>query len=271
MSDLINCFRDHLEVNPFISASETLSLSVEPAGKGTYRGVNFTTSPAVVSPHIGLTHCESALHVYCREAASSLSEVLASKAEYGHELRALHIKVNTTPCNSFIYETSEAEPGTSIYVTRFGEEDTYAIYSAAEPQEGMYDQDRIVTKEAVMEAVAAVDNAAGVQPTVVLIDIIGEEECMKDWAFLSNDAVFYLINELCASVIVANTPSIDRESDGGYVPNHKTIFEVKSNLVVELAKLSHLPAQYGSVLLNITPHDTYADCGPCRVQFRPDA
>jgi hypothetical protein len=229
--------------------------------------VNFTTSPTEISPHIGLTHCESSLHVFCRESASSLSDVLAAKAEYCQELSALHIKVQPVACNSFMYETEFAE--NDIYVTRFGEDDSYAIYATAEPGESYYDADRIVTKEAVMEAIAAASNNAGVQPKVVLIDILGEEECMKDWAFLSTEAMYYLIHEVFASVIVVNTPSIDRESDGGYVPNHKIVFERKSNLVVELAKLSHLPAQYGSVLLNVAPHDTYADCGPCRVQFRP--
>ena len=104
---------------------------------------------------------------------------------------------------------------------------------------------------------------------VLLIDLLGEEDCMANWAYLTNEAMKYIVQELGVEVVVVNTASVDRESDGGFVPNHKIIFENRHHLVIELAKLSQLDASLGSVMLNIEPHDTYADCGPSKLQFTP--
>lgn len=259
---MIACYREiESSDTPFIPESLSLSLSVSETKDGSYRGVNFTNSADNVSPHIHQTHCESALHVFCKDIESSLADILTSKPELKLELDALHIKVRPTPLADI---SLQVECQDDVYKVSF-ESDSYCIFSEKAVTPESFSAERVVLEHDVKSAVA---RCGGRRPfKVLLIDIIGEENCMKDWAFLSNEAAHYIVYELGAEIVVLNTPSIDRESDGGYVPNHKIVFENRHNLVVELALLSHLQEQYGSVLLNIAPHDTYSDCGACRLEF----
>lgn len=257
-----NCHRlINSAATPFIPESLSLSLTVSATPDGSCRGVNFTNSADNISPHIHQTHCESALHVYCKDIKSSLSDILLSKPSLTSKLEALHIKVQPTGLSTQVLHVSCQE---SVYKVAFGA-DSYSIFSEKPVASETFAAERVVLRSNVEEAVA---RCGARRPfKVLLIDLLGEEDCMKDWAFLSNEATEYIVHELGVEVVVLNTPSIDRESDGGYVPNHKIVFENRSNLVVELALLSHLQEQYGSVLLNIEPHDTYADCGACGLQF----
>lgn len=269
---MIDCFRTLEGETPFISADQTLTLGVEQVtgGSGGYRGVCFSTKPDDVSPHISMTHCECALHVFCREVSSSLSDVLSGKPEYGSELPALHIKVKPVNCAELGYAIEEEEA--CVKTARFDDQESYSIFYEGLLPPNYFDADRVVTKAEVAAAVARASGDRGHEgkAKVMLVDLVGEEDCMKSWAFMTNDATNYLVNEMGADVLVLNTPSIDRESDGGHVPNHKIIFELRHNLVVELARLAHLPEGTGTVLLNVEPHNTYADCGACRVQYNPD-
>ena len=145
----------------------------------------------------------------------------------------------------------------------------------------------------------------------VLLNLEGEEEQMSNWAFLTNTAVEYLASEIpriifstagAASqdngtsphlptttgertpplVVALNTASIDRENDGGLVPNHKTVFGGCScSLVVELASFRGVPvlnvdsttatatsaARRGIARLNVKPSELYLDCGPCELSL----
>ncbi|KAJ1426933.1 hypothetical protein B484DRAFT_431661 [Ochromonadaceae sp. CCMP2298] len=262
---MIDCYRD-LEnaVTPFIPVSESLSLAVTKSGDS-YRGVNFTTTAENVSPHIYQTHCESALHVFCRDVASSLADVLAQKEELQGLLSAHHIKVEPTSADSIMVELTFAADGV-VRISYGGDEYCVLPRDGSQTTVQSFSDDRIVTKRAVQDALGGA--ISGGEVKVLLIDIVGEEECIANWAFPSTDAVRYLM-DLGVEVLVLNTPSIDRENDGGYVPNHKIVFEQKQRLVVELARLAHVPCGAGTALLNVRPHDTYADCGPCHVQFTP--
>jgi hypothetical protein len=264
---MIDCYRALGENTPFINVDQELSLEVHRTQKGGFRGVRFSTKPDNISPHISRTHCESSLHVLCRPIASSLADVVAAKPELNVIMPGLSIKAEPANCAEVGYTLEEKEDDEKIF--RF-ENDSYTIYSDRPVEHSSFQADRIVTKETVRTAVhRATGGATSQRVKVILIDLVGEEECMKGWAFLSNEATEYLVNELEVEVIVLNTPSIDRESDGGLVPNHKAVFSKKHNLVVELARLSHLGEGFGDVLLDIEPHNTYADCGACRVEFRP--
>lgn len=259
---MINCHREiKSNETPFIPEALSLSLRVTETQSGAYRGVNFTNSQDNISPHIHQTHCESSLHVFCKDVESSLSDILNGKPELRNELDCLHIKVRaTTLCDHVLHVECQDD----VYKVNFNL-DSYSVYSETPVSAESFAAERVIFREEVEAAVAR----CGVKRPfkVLLIDVVGEENCMKDWAFLSNEATNYIVHELGAEVVVLNTPSIDRESDGGFVPNHKIVFENRNNLVVELASLSHLQEQYGRVLLNVTPHDTYADCGACSLQF----
>lgn len=260
---MINCYRELQDNNPFIVKDLELSLSVKKVGEEKYQGVNFTNLIDNVSPHISQTHCECALHVFCREVASSLSDTLAAKIELLESLPALHIKVPTVAAAALLKSVTTAD---GVYTADFGG-DTYSIVSDSEVTATAFANDRVVTKASVEDAVKEHSKGGGFK--VLLIDLLGEEECMANWAYLTNEAMKYIVQELGVEVVVVNTASVDRESDGGYVPNHKLIFENRHHLVIELAKLSQLEASMGTVMLNIEPHNTYADCGPSKLQFTP--
>lgn len=257
-----DCFRESLQVSPFISKDLSLSLEVKKVGVNSYRGVKFTNAEDNISPHISLTHCECALHVLCREVASSLSDTLAAKPSLTGSLSALHIKVPTVNASSFDVSVSESD---GVYKAVFGD-DTYSLMSESVITVNTFAADRLVTKRSVQEALS---KFVTTDIVVLLLDIVGEEECMNNWAFLSNEAMQYIVEDLGVEVVVVNAPSVDRENDGGYVPNHKIIFENRNHLVIELAKLCHLTPSLGNVLLNVEPHNTYADCGASKLQFEP--
>lgn len=261
---MLDCFRALDGVTPFIDSKQQLTLEVKQTDGGEYRGVCFSTQPTQISPHISLTHCECSLHVYCRDVASSLSDVLVAKPELATDLFAVHIKAQPQKCIDLGYSVQTDEDGvtTAVYAA-----DKYTIYSESPVSSTHFDEDRIVTKATIQSGIQALQYTNN--PRVILIDIVGEENCMNNWAYMSNEAVAYLVNEVGVEVIVLNTASIDRESDGGHVGNHKIVFAKRNNLVVELARLSHLTAGCGTVRLNIEPHSSYADCGACRVQFQP--
>ena len=265
--NMINCHRDLIQPSPFVSQDVTLSLKVvETENKG-FQGVNFHTEPINISPHISQTHCESALHVYCRDVASSLSDILNSNSELSSELSALHIKVQSSICSEMTRSYFNIESGVTICRL---DQDSYSIYTTAtQNQNDILINDKIVTKLSVYNALKDIEKSMLHNVRVLLLDIIGEEDCMQNWAYMSNEAAEFIVKELGIGIIVLNTASIDREADGGCVTNHKAVFERRNNLIVELAKLSHLQPGYGTVLLNITPHNTYADCGSCRIQFKP--
>ncbi len=261
---MINCYRELQDNSPFIGKDVELSLPVKKVGEENYQGVNFTNVVDNVSPHISQTHCECALHVFCREVASSLSDTLAAKSELLQSLPALHIKVPTVSAAELLKSVSIVD---AVYIADFGA-DSYSIVSDNEVTTETFAHDRLVTKASVEDAVKV--HANGQLFKVLLIDLLGEEECMTNWAYLSNDAMKYIVQDLGVEVVVVNAASVDRESDGGFVPNHKIIFENRHHLVIELAKLSHLKASRGTVMLNIEPHNTYADCGPSKLQFTPN-
>jgi len=261
--EMLKCYRELVDKSPFIPKDLVLSISVEKVGDESYKGVNFANTVENISPHISQTHCECALHVYCREVASSLSDTLAAKDELTRSLPALHIKVAPVAAAGLIASTSTSD---GVHKAHFGT-DSYSILSGKEVTTDTFATDRIITLSAVQ---AAVGQHSESNFKVLLIDLIGEEEVMGNWAFLTNEAMSYIINDLGVEVVVVNTASVDRESDGGFVPNHKIIFENRHHLVIELAQLSHLEhGQLGIVLLNIEPHNTYADCGSSKLEFQP--
>eukprot|EP01032_Pedospumella_encystans_P024051 gene24050-27210_t len=260
---MINCYRELQDNNPFIGKDLELSLSVKKVGEEKYQGVNFTNLIDNVSPHISQTHCECALHVFCREVASSLSDTLAAKSELLESLPALHIKVPTVATAALLKSVTNVD---GVYTADFGV-DSYSIVSDNEVTAATFANDRVVTKASMEDAVKNHSNGGAFK--VLLIDLLGEEDCMTNWAYLTNEAMKYIVQELGVEVVVVNTASVDRESDGGFVPNHKIIFENRHHLVIELAKLSYLKASLGNVMLNIEPHNTYADCGPSKLQFTP--
>eukprot|EP00600_Ochromonadales_sp_CCMP1393_P014109 CAMPEP_0175007712 /NCGR_PEP_ID=MMETSP0005-20121125/6576_1 /TAXON_ID=420556 /ORGANISM="Ochromonas sp., Strain CCMP1393" /LENGTH=248 /DNA_ID=CAMNT_0016263209 /DNA_START=126 /DNA_END=872 /DNA_ORIENTATION=- len=237
---------------------------------GLSRGVNFSSNPENLSPHITQTHCESSLHVYCREIGTSLMDILHEKKELREPLSACFIRV--VPILAEGCTVHRHCDG--ICELRMGS-DKYSLgFSSDQDVQGqLFTSDRVVTKEILINAFAALDFHAhfGTKKeatNVLLIDIVGEEDCMSNWAYLTNDAVKYIVEEIGFQVVILNTASIDRENDGGMVPNHKIVFSARCNLVVELAKLSHLErAGTGTVMLNIQPHDTYSDCGQCLLEF----
>lgn len=262
---MTKCYRELVDKSPFIPKDLVLSISVEKVGEESYKGVNFSNAVENVSPHISQTHCECALHVFCREVATSLSDTLAAKEELTGVLSALHIKVSPVPAGSLITSITNSD---GVYKTHFGT-DSYSILSDKEVTAETFSSDRVVTLSAVQTAVG---QHAHANFKVLLIDLVGEEEVMGNWAFLTNEAMNYIVNDLGVEVVVVNAASVDRESDGGFVPNHKIIFENRHHLVIELAQLSHLEhGQLGTVLLNIEPHNTYADCGSSKLEFQPRA
>ena len=269
---MIPCYRNDLAVNPFIDSTQSLTLEVKKISAASYRGVTFSTQPDKQSPHISLTHCECALHVFCRDVASSLTDVLSAKPEFAGEIPALHIKVEPSRSKELGYTLRSLEGDEGVYTVVYGS-DAYSMHSADAMLENSFDSDRVVLRCAVESAVArAMKNSPHhIPPKVILLDIIGEEETMKNWAYMTNDAVSYLVQDVGVEVIVVNTPSVDRESDGGQVSNHKIVFDQqRNNLVIELAKLTHLQEGYGMAVLNVEPHDTYVDCGPSKLHFRPN-
>jgi hypothetical protein len=284
---MLDCYRS-LEgsESPFISQSSSLVLAVSKIKDECYRGVNFSTIAENVSPHIFQTHCESALHVYCREVASSLTEILQQNDFLTKELSSLHIKVSPTQLNPSDVEI--VDEGHNVFTMKFRGKDSYTLYSESKVTEENFATDRVVTCEELQAAVAQVIGDSPItcrssfgkdEFKVLLIDIVGFENCMTNWPYLSNTALQYIKDSFSSlQVVVLNTASIDRENDGGYVPNHKMHFsgdglngggKPGTNLVVELAHLEHLGQPgVGVSVLNITPHDTYQDCGPCRLQFK---
>ena len=276
---MIDCYR-HLQDSdhcPFITPLSNLTLCVQAHSNGQECGVNFCTCADNISPHIRETHCESSLHVYNPPKGLTLQAVLTSRPEYNNigGLMGLHIKVEATKCKDLLSDvvvSRRVEDGS--YEIRFQDTDKYYLYSSVD--EGIapdiFMTDRFVSRNQIERAIIMEkDNYAshGHAPSieVLLIDILDEEGTMSNWAYLSTDAMRFIVDE-GVQVVVVNTPSVDREVDGGCVSNHKAVFERPEGLVVELAQLSRLQrCGYGRVSLQITPHPTYLDCGPCHLSF----
>lgn len=273
--------------NPFISATETLTLKISPSADGGWSGVNFTTNPNDVSPHILQTHCECAMHIYPPAIAQPLSEVLSKGAEdLLGELPAMHIKVQPVSALSVKTIVSVTADDSDVFDICFGS-DHYFVRSR-EPgdvlTEAMFATDRVVTKgiieSALLEARKSMSDldmttralfGTMFAAPVLLVDMVGEGNQMNNWAYLTNTAVEYLVEECGVRVLVVNTASVDRENDGGFVPNHKAVFRNRSNLVIELADLSSVADNEvaGKAVLNVEPHNIYQDCGASKLEFTP--
>lgn len=271
---MIDCYRSlqGSDSSPFISRLSEMKLCVQALPSGHECGVNFCSCADNVSPHIIETHCESSLHVHNPPKGLSLQSVLDSRPEYSDgSLLALHIKVRATSCRVMSDVTVTKADDGSVEI-RFDDTDKYYLYSSGDGDvnPAMFAGDRVVTRQQIerswsTEKGKLVSTAPAIE--VLLIDIVDEEDNMSNWAYLTTDAMRFIVDE-GVRVVVVNTPSVDREVDGGWVVNHKVIFERPTGLVVELAQLSRLQGPgYGLVSLRATPHADYPDCGPCHLSF----
>lgn len=294
---------------PFVSLDTELILSVKKLademqlGNAQYRGVRFCNHTHCISPHISRTHCECALHVLGEEIAPTLQDVLALHPQLtSSSLVAVMIPLSPLKVKELNTQVTVNEiKELGCYDISIGNGDHYYIAPSSEEALGSlsarsdlgkkFEEDFIVTSSMIDEMLrtdsAVIARASEVE--VVCLSLKGHEDTMENWPFLSTTAVHRLLELFVgAKVVVLNTPSIDRESDGGMVPNHKAVFcpeslhlpasrniEVESHkslerLIVELANFSSLDLAkpcLGNIQLSITPHPSYLDCGDCKVSF----
>jgi hypothetical protein len=271
---MIDCYRSlqGSESSPFISRLSEMQLCVQALPSGRECGVNFCSCADNVSPHIAETHCESSMHVYNPPKGLSLQSVIDSHPKYRDgNLLALHIKVRATNCRT-MSDVTVTKAGDGSVEIRFDGTDKYYLYSRGDSDVNpdTFAGDRIVTRQQIERSLSTEkDKLGSAAPAieVMLIDFVDEEDNMSNWAYLTTDAMRFIVDE-GVRVVVVNTPSVDREVDGGCVSNHKVVFERPAGLVVELAQLSHLQGPgYGLVSLRAAPHSDYLDCGPCYLGF----
>jgi hypothetical protein len=244
---------------PFVGDSNApVQLEVQQLPNGQLRGVNFKTSCQDPSPHVTRTHAESARHI--DPQGPTLEAVLKKNPSYQKPMPALHLRV---------------QPRIPTAVSR-GAEDAF-IVSGKEgypiPKDARISDDKIVDCQSLHEGMQEIPRkdllafTNSSSPKALLLQISGADNAMQNWPYLTNDAMVKAMS-FKAQIIVLNTASADRKEDGGLVSNHRIFFlKDRHHLIIELAKLAHLPVGLGTCTLDITPHKEYLDCGMARVEF----
>jgi len=100
------------------------------------------------------------------------------------------------------------------------------------------------------------------QADVLLIEMIGEEDKLGDWAYLTNEAVQMVVDR-GFRMIALNIPSMDREADGMRTSNHKLIFDDPNRLILESARFDGVPLGPIEVELVLQDLGAFVDCCRC--------
>lgn len=234
---------------PFIGTSQDdIALYVAPTEDG-WQGVNCVHSHDKPNPHLTSSHIESAAHVLGN--GKGVEQVFQENPEYSQRLKAVLVCVRAEPV-----ACEQIECNKGITTLRFTGGDTYQLIQNQGPATV---QDRIITRQALMEAMHAVKECK-----VLLLECTGDQETISDWPYMTNEATSYLV-EKGVRILGVNIPSLDRESDGGMTSNHKILFADPDRLIIESLVLKNIPK--GELQIELRPqqfgdfNDTVA-CNP---------
>jgi len=237
---------------PFIKYSDaTLSLSVKKEG-ASFKGVQFNHSKESPSPHVTITHIESAFYVFGGKKKGDDERLEATLERHPYllePLKALCIEVKPT--------LSDVKQVEELWL--LGKE-SYKVTTALHPNPHEY----IVTKESIVQALKNQKISSTVNVQAILIKIHGGESYSKDWPYLTNEAMNFIMTQFDPSVVAINTPSLDREKDEGVTSNHKIVFKDLDRLVLELGDFSQLNSGLYRIKLNpkLEKSIHLEDCAP---------
>lgn len=247
--ELFECVRKYEEELPFIGDSpDSIDFSPHQLSDKSWRGIEVHHGDTP-SPHLVGTHVESSRHVF--GDAIEIAQVIANNPVFQKIMSGLHVKVS--PESLMVDEIIELSSDNRRLIFENGE--TYEL-STVTP----FAQERVITREKLEAELLQFEDK---HTDVLLIQMIGEGEKIKDWAYLTNEAVELAVKR-GFRLIVLNVPSMDRESDGARTSNHKLIFRDSSRLIVESAQLNGAPLGLVEVDLKLKDLGVFMDCCACQ-------